>query len=99
GRAQRGGEPRRAAGRQRVVRAGQVVAHRHRSVVSDEHRRGARNAGNGGGGIAQQELQVLRSQLVGERQRLVQIAGDDGRAVRAKRLGGDRVGVCSELAL
>ncbi len=49
---QPGGEARGAAGRQHVVRAGDVVAHRLRAEAAEEHRAGMADAGEQLGRIA-----------------------------------------------
>ena len=83
-------EPRRARGRQRVVRPREIVADRHRRVLSDEDGSGAGHARDGPSRIDADELEVLGRQLVGKGERLCQVASHDRRTARREGLAGDR---------
>jgi len=61
-------------------------------MVAEEDRGGARDLGERGLRVPQQQLEVLRRQLVGESQRLVEVASDDRRAPRRQRLRRDAIG-------
>src|ERR1700730_2203989 len=59
-------EARGAGGRQGVVRTGDVVAERDRSVGADEDRAGVHDLGGKGRGIGGDQFQVLGSEVVGD---------------------------------
>ena len=65
--AKAGGEPRRPAGWQNVVRAGDIVAKRFRRVVPQEHCAGMADLRQHGIGIGDSELDVLGRNAVGNK--------------------------------
>ncbi len=79
------GEPCRAAGRQRVVRAGAVVAQRHRCVTSDEDRSGRTDARRHCRRVSRLHLQVLRGEGVGGGHGLIEITDQERDATPGER--------------
>src|SRR5882672_10815703 len=78
---QRRSEPGRARGRQRVIRAGHVVAKRHRGVSPAENRSRVFNLSGAAACIGGDDEEVLRSEVVRELHRLVEALRHDDAAV------------------
>ena len=90
-RAELRGEARRAAGRQRVVRARDVVAERGARSRARRTRAGAAHARRERLGVGADELEVLGREGLGEGQRGLEVGGVDERRGRVARVEVDRV--------
>ena len=83
------GEPRRAHGRQDMVRPGKIIAGRFRGVGTEKNRAGMADMGKLRPGIGNHQLEMLDGDTVGQLDRLFEVIGNQDHPAVGKGLPGN----------